>query len=304
VKEDQASITAYTVLQGVLFTATKPGFEALVEESTRKACRKVLSASAEGQKRLRQLDSTLFRTLAPMMEKAILPGITLHYVLRKRYIRDAAEKAIAEGFTQIVNLGAGFDTLTWELHSQYPDVNFIELDHPATSAQKQKILTDGASDNLHLLEVDFSKTDAKAALNEFTGFDARRNTFYICEGVLMYLDITDVERLFKGLKELTNTRTRFVFSCVAPMSSKETNCGWLLKLYLMIKSEPLNWEIEQQGVEAFVDAQGYQLTDLAGTDQLKARYLKGMNHGTLHRGEYLVQTDVIRDAAGESQDAH
>lgn len=298
-KEDQASITAYTVLQGVLFTATKPGFEALVAQSTRDACRKVLSASAEGQKRLRQLDSTLFRTLAPMMEKAVLPGITLHYVLRKRYIRDAAEKAIAEGFTQIVNLGAGFDTLTWELHSQFPGVNFIELDHPATSAQKQKILTAGAGENLHLLEVDFSKTDAKEALSNFSGFDASRDTFYICEGVLMYLDVSDVERLFKGLKELTSTHARFVFSCVAPMSSKETNCGWLLKLYLMIKSEPLNWEIEQQAVEAFVDAQGYQMTDLAGTDQLKERYLAGLKHGTLHRGEYLVQTDVIRKVSEE-----
>jgi len=302
VKEDQASITAYTVLQGVLFTATKPGFEALVDQSTREACRKVLSASAEGKKRLRQLDSPLFRTLAPLMEKAVLPGITLHYVLRKRYIRDAVEKAIAEGFTQVVNLGAGFDTLAWELHSRFPGVNFIEIDHPATSEQKQKILAADTGDNLHLLEVDFSKTDAKGALSNFSGFDASRSTFYICEGVLMYLKLPDVERLFKGMKELTNTCTRFVFSCVAPMSGKETNCGWLLRLYLMIKSEPLNWEIEQHAVEAFVDAQGYKLLDLAGTDQLKNRYLSSLRHGTLHRGEYLVQADLIR--AGELSDGY
>lgn len=291
-KEDQASITAYTVLQGVLFTASQEGLGQLVPEATREACRKVLSASQEGRKRLAQLESGLFRTLAPVMEKAMLPGITLHYVLRKRYIRDAVLKAIEDGYTQVVNLGAGFDTLTWELHQTHPEVNFIELDHPATSAQKQKILTDEQADNLHFLKVDFSKTDARTALSEYTGFDAERRTFFICEGVLMYLQQSDVERLFSGLMQLTAHPLRFVFTCVSPMSSPNSNCGWLLKLYLKVKSEPLNWEIEQADLPGFVAQQGYQLLDLSGTDQLKARYLSELKHGTLHRGEYLVLTEV------------
>ncbi|MBB1489055.1 class I SAM-dependent methyltransferase [Oceanospirillum sediminis] len=290
-KEDKASSTAYTVLQGILFSASKPEYQKLVSEETQKAGRQILSASAEGRKRLSQLNQGLFRFFAPYMEQAMMPGITLHYVLRKRYIRDAAEKAIADGYTQIVNLGAGFDTLAWELHNLHPDINFIELDHPATSAQKNKALSDQA-DNFHLLPVDFSQMDARQALESAPCFDATRRTFFICEGVLMYLSRPDIDRLFQGLKALCGAGTRMVFTSVVPMESKDSNSGWLLRWYLKFKSEPLNWMIEQKEQAGFVQSQGYQLVDLAGTDQLKSRYLQGIRHGVLHQGEYMVSVTI------------
>lgn len=294
-KDDQASATAYTVLQGVLFTASKPELKALVAPEMSAACEQILSASLEGQKRLQQLKSPIFRAMAPVIERLMMPGITLHYVLRKRYIRDAAERAIAEGATQIINLGAGFDTLAWELHTRYPQVNFIELDHPATGAQKKKALFDQSPDNFHLLAVDFSQTDARTALSSFAGFDASRKTFYICEGVLMYLDRADVDRLFAGLKQLTGAGSQFVYTCVVPMNSADNNCGALLKGYLKFKNEPLNWVIEQQAQADFVQQQGYQLNEIVNTDTLQTRYLKSIPHGILHRGEYLVSTTALAD---------
>lgn len=287
-KDDQASSTAYTVLQGILLSASKPAYQSLIPVEMQQACRKILSASEEGEKRLAQLESRFYKAFAPVMESALMPGITLHYVLRKRYIRDAVEAAIQDGFTQVVNLGAGFDTLAWQLHAQHPEVNFIELDHPATNAQKAKALFELSPENLHLLAVDFSETDAKQALEAFDGFDPNRRTFFICEGVLMYLDLPDVERLFSGLKQLTGGGTRFVFTCVVPMASADNNCGWLLRLYLKVKGEPLNWMIEQRDLPAFLQQQGYQLDDLAGTEQLRQRYLDNISHGVLHQGEFLV----------------
>jgi methyltransferase (TIGR00027 family) len=289
-KDDQASSTAYTVLQGVLFSASKPAYDSLVSHEQQTACQRILSASAEGQKRLKQLDSAAFRFMAPLLESAMMPGITLHYVLRKRFIRDAVEAAIADGYTQVVNLGAGFDTLAWELHSLHSKVNFIELDHPATNAQKSKALFDQSPNNFHLLAVDFSQTDAREALQSFPEFDADRKTFFICEGVLMYLGRPDIDRLFDGLKQLTGVGTRFVFTAVAPMDSVDSNTGWLLRLYLKFKAEPLNWALEQKDLAAFVQEQGYRLDDMAGTDQLRQRYLQGVDHGTLHHGEYLALT--------------
>mmetsp|Transcript_57497 Transcript_57497/g.85607 ORF Transcript_57497/g.85607 Transcript_57497/m.85607 type:complete len:356 (-) Transcript_57497:173-1240(-) len=37
---------------------------------------------------------------------------------------------------QVLIVAAGYDTLTWRLALEYPDVNFIELDHPATGRAK------------------------------------------------------------------------------------------------------------------------------------------------------------------------
>ena len=46
--------------------------------------------------------------------------------------------------------------------------------------------------------------------------------------------------------------------------------------------------IEQKDLPDFLQQQGYQLDDLAGTEQLKQRYLENIDHGVLHEGEYLV----------------
>ncbi len=287
-QQDMASATAYTVLQGLLLTANNPSYKDLVSADTKTACQQILSASTEGQKRLRQLDSRLFKLFAPLIEKILMPGITLHYALRKRFIEDATRQAITQGVTQVVNLGAGFDTLAWRLHAEHPQINFIELDHPATNEQKAKAFFSQSPKNFHLLAVDFSQTNARQALEAFPAFDADRPTLFICEGVLMYLNQSDVIDLFEGIRQLSGTGTRFVFTCVGPLENENNNTGRLLKLYLKFKNEPLNWSLTEDKLPNFLQDQRYELKDMAASDELRSRYLKDIQHGTLHRGEYLA----------------
>ncbi|MCF7764090.1 MAG: hypothetical protein K9N62_10490 [Verrucomicrobia bacterium] len=105
-KDDQASSTALTVQQGILFTAKNPALQSVVPHDMVEAAIQVLSCSQEGRDRLSQLESPVFRTLAPLMERLIAPGITLHYVIRKRYIEDAVHDAIQKnGVRQVISEG-------------------------------------------------------------------------------------------------------------------------------------------------------------------------------------------------------
>jgi len=287
-KQDKASSTAYTVLQGLLFNTKNPDYQHLITPEIETVGRQILAASAEGKKRLRQLDSKAYQFIAPLMQSLLMPGITLHYALRKQFIEDATRRAIEQGVTQVVNLGAGFDTLAWRLHKTHQQVNFIEIDHQATNRQKEKALFNQTPNNLHLLAVDFSETDTYTALHSFEHFDAQRPTLFICEGVLMYLDLVDIQRLFSALKQLTGSGTRFIFSCVEPMDSPLNNTGSLLKLYLKLKNEPLNWMLTHDKLKTFVAEQGYTLQDMALTEDLRQRYLQNVKQGTLHQGEYLA----------------
>ncbi|MER2492814.1 class I SAM-dependent methyltransferase [Catenovulum sediminis] len=291
-EQDKASSTAYTVLQGTLYTANKSQYASLVSEDVITACQQILQASEIGRARLKQLESKSYNLLASFAEKILMPGITLHYVLRKRYIEEVVREALTDGVTQVVNLGAGFDSLAWRLHKEYSEVNFIEIDHPATNAEKEKALFDTQPENLSLLAIDFSQTDTKGALSQFDRFDPSRPTIYICEGVLMYLKKQDVDLLFKNLKELTGTSTRIVFSALEPMSSANNNTGLLLRIYLKLVSEPLNWTISSTDISEFLDKQAFKLLEIADTPLLAEKSLKGIKHGTLHKGEYLVLARV------------
>jgi methyltransferase (TIGR00027 family) len=295
VKEEQASSTAFTVVQGILYTARRSDLRGLVDDEMVKACHKILAASQEGQRRLRQLNSFWFRGIAKLLERLTLPGITVHYVLRKKFIEDYVLESVAKGATQVINLGAGFDTLAYRLSQENPEVNFIEIDHPATHKVKVEALSgpDTPKDNLHFIPVDFAKQKLEDVLRESSAFDKDRSTVCIVEGVLMYLDISDVSHLFQALKELIHAPVRCVFTAVEPMSEHPKSFGPLLKLYLAMKGEPMNWTCLCRDMPAFVEEQGYTLGMVADADEFKKRYLSSDYKGFLHRGEYGVTLERL-----------
>jgi O-methyltransferase involved in polyketide biosynthesis len=88
----------------------------------------------------------LARALITRCERLLLPGVQLHYALRKRYLEDAARDALNAGVRQLVVFGAGFDTLALRLAGSFPDAEFFELDHPATQAIKTRALPAHAID--------------------------------------------------------------------------------------------------------------------------------------------------------------
>ncbi|MEE9345475.1 MAG: class I SAM-dependent methyltransferase [Methylococcales bacterium] len=294
-KDDQASSTAFTVLQGLLYTAKRPEYQHLVSEEVIKAAQAILSASESGQKRLQQLDSYWFLRLVPLLEWLMMPGITLHYALRKRVIEDVTLEALRNNIVQVVNLGAGFDTLAWRLHSQYSAVQFIEIDHPATNQLKEKALlqADNRAKNLHWVSVDFSRHSLKEALQGFSAFDEAKKTLFICEGVLMYLQQADVIQLLAEIRQLSGSETQCVFTCVESINSPKNNMGVLLKWYLNYKSEVLQWSIGAEFLAGFLHEQHYELLKISDSDMFKKNYLKSNVNPRLYQGEYIAVASIM-----------
>lgn len=289
-KEEHASSTAYTVIHGILHTAKNPKLAHLVDDETRRACEMILSASPEGQKRLAQLRHPLKSRLLPFLEWLLLPGITLNYVLRKKFIEENVLEAVHSGVTQVVNIGAGFDTLAWRLSGRFPNVTFIELDHPATSREKSKALAQKMLPNLHLLAVDLSQERLESVLGQSGSFDPKRKTLYICEGVLMYLHEEHVTALFDALRNLTGPGSIFVFSCMEP--SEKNNVRPLLYYYLKWKNERYNWYIREFELPDFLTKRRYRLKATANSETYKARYLQNDYGKTLHRGEFVAVAEA------------
>lgn len=294
-KDDQASSTAFTVLQGILYVAQSSPFSYLVDDEVVKVGKQILNGSEEGRKRLKQLQSPWFSMSVKFRELLILPGITLHYILRKRYVEEVARQALTDGITQVIMLGAGFDTLSWRLHQQHKQINFIEIDHPATQKVKVAALdkADDKGSNMHFLSVDFSRQDLQTALGEFAGFEAQRPTLFICEGVLMYLDEQDVSLLFKSIKNLSGSGTHFLYSTLEPKQSIKNTIPGLLYHHLKFIGEPINWDIDSHAMEDYLQKQQCQLKSMAGRDELVKSFVKDDVKLRLHSGEYFTHTQFI-----------
>jgi methyltransferase (TIGR00027 family) len=144
------------------------------------------------------------------------PGQLARMALRKRFMDDEIRAALAAGATQVLVVGAGYDTACMRLAAEFPDQLFVEIDHPATSASKRAgIESMGAVPaNLRLLAVDLGETTLVEALARLDqpAWDVEARTIVIAEGVLMYLAREDVVRFFAAVHELTGPGSRVAFT--------------------------------------------------------------------------------------------
>jgi methyltransferase (TIGR00027 family) len=109
--------------------------------------------------------------------------------IRTRFIDDALARAVAGGATQVVILGAGFDSHAYRCQELLAGVKVFEVDRPATQALKKERINDvlgGPPANLTYVPIDFQHEDLLEVLKRH-GYDPSRRTFFILEGVLMYL---------------------------------------------------------------------------------------------------------------------
>jgi methyltransferase (TIGR00027 family) len=114
-------------------------------------------------------------------------GMSDIMALRTAAIDEAVRKAIADGATQLVILGAGYDGRAWRL-SELAGVKVFEVDHPATQGDKRAHLAElpPAIGMVSFVPIDFERESLDSAL-ELAGHNRSLPTCWIWEGVVMYL---------------------------------------------------------------------------------------------------------------------
>jgi O-methyltransferase involved in polyketide biosynthesis len=136
-REDRPSSTAALIAAATVFLARDARVSDLVPSGAAEWCARCLEALST-LKTVETLSHPALRWAARLAERATVPGLLLHFMLRKRWIEEAVRSALAEGCEQVVVMGAGFDTLALRLSREFPRASFIEIDHPATQASKRR----------------------------------------------------------------------------------------------------------------------------------------------------------------------
>jgi methyltransferase (TIGR00027 family) len=108
---------------------------------------------------------------------------------RTRFIDEALRRAVENGAMQIVILGAGFDTRAYRLQELLRHCRVIEVDAAETQEYKKQRLqaaTVAAPANLTYARCDLACESLSEVLHT-AGYRAEEKTFFIWEGVCMYL---------------------------------------------------------------------------------------------------------------------
>jgi methyltransferase (TIGR00027 family) len=173
-----------------------------------------------------------------------IPGILLHYALRKKCITELARSALANAVAQVVVLGAGFDSLSSELRREFPTAQFWEIDHPATQRHKVRACSEIGIERVHFVAIDLSAAgiDRDALIN--SGFDPTKRTFWIAEGLLMYFPAETVSSLMRTLSTLSSPDSELAFTFMEKQGDGRIRFESQTKLvdsWLRRRGEPFLW---------------------------------------------------------------
>ena len=186
-QHEQASRTALLIAASLVLLHHDAKYSRLVSKTSADLCAYVLEKhSSQTRLFLKIVRQSWFRPIAKLVERITIPGILLHYALRKKCISELVRSALANGVAQVVILGAGFDPLSSELQREFPTALFWEIDHPATQRHKVRACSEIGIERVHFVAVDLSAAglDREALIG--SGFDPAKRTFWIAEGLLMY----------------------------------------------------------------------------------------------------------------------
>lgn len=198
---------------------------------------------------------------------------------------------------QVLVLAAGYDTLAMKLASEYPNIGFFELDHPATGNVKikslKRMIQNGCTtlgtevnpfpENLSYYHADLAKTSAQEALamspvikGAKATFQFRVPTIVVVEGLTMYLTEEQVCTIFNSISDTIGVEgscTVFNFfefdengRPVTPSMKKYPKFRpfSFIKNFTRASDEVLKWGIDPENLSDFFSDTNWDLVPIPG----------------------------------------
>jgi methyltransferase (TIGR00027 family) len=204
----------------------------------------------------------------------LAPGLTTLVLARHRYLDDALLAALP--VDQVVLLGAGYDTRFYRL--DLGSARRFEVDHPATGDRKADLIAKHRealpSVEVERVPVDFATQSLADRLRQ-AGFEAGRKTFWVWEGVTMYLPRAAVEASLHTMRALSGPGSRLALDFLAPPRGKglRARIRRVSPRLLRLLNEPIAFTASPEGATDLLAACGWRAIDQADADELARRYV-------------------------------
>lgn len=224
------------------------------------------------------------------------PGLAAYVLTRHRFIDDCLARSLAAGARQLVLLGAGYDSRAYRFAAALRGRPVFEVDFPATSRRKARLVARYAAELPHVdvrtVEIDFERDSLEERLRQ-AGFRKRARTFFVWEGVSMYLTRAAVKATLTNIRELSAPGSEvamdFWFQLDSP--SALASAYRMSANFLSLVGEPVTFGIHPEDVGGFFERLGYRVVDLADAAELERRYIG--DGRTVFPANYLLHAATL-----------
>ncbi|MGD9310217.1 MAG: SAM-dependent methyltransferase [Desulfosarcina sp.] len=204
---------------------------------------------------------------------------TNYYVnARTKHMDALLKQAATNGAVQVVNLGAGYDSRAYRFRRAMPHVRFFEIDLPAMVEEKKRRLRlalGQVPDYVAYVPIDFNTQTIPDELKR-AGYDSQRQTFFIWEGVTMYISAAAVDGTLQFIAA-SAPGSSVVFDYMpqgAVLGDFDTYPDIRrLSFWVSYRGEPFVFGIPEGQSRAYVRQRGLQVMSDLGPKDLEERYL-------------------------------
>lgn len=203
------------------------------------------------------------------------PGFMAIVLLRNRWYEEVLAEALRDGFSQVVLLGAGYDTTALRL--DLGAARLFEVDAPPTQeAKRQAIREHGLEPSAQVTYVpcDFERDSLVARLREH-GFDPALPSLIVWYGVSFFLSEDAVGHTISDVASLSAPGSRFLWDYLHRSVVDGTTQyvgAQRARAAVAKRGEPYTFGLTREGTEGLVQSHGFRTRDHVTIEDLGRRY--------------------------------
>jgi methyltransferase (TIGR00027 family) len=222
----------------------------------------------------------------PKEDHAFARAFRAFMAARSRFAEDELARAVGQGVTQYVVLGAGLDTFAYR--NPHAGLRVFEVDHPDTQAWKRKQLREAGitiPPSLTFVPIDFERQTLGDGLGQ-CGFNANAAAFFSWLGVTPYLTR---EACMSTLSFIANMPrgSGIVFDFAvdpALLNAGQRQALDALSQRVARYGEPFQLFFDPGKLQDELKQMGFHRTEFLQGKELNERYFKDRKDGLLVRG--------------------
>ncbi len=214
----------------------------------------------------------------------LAPGIYEYVLARTAFFDNVFRDALNNQISQIVLLGAGYDTRPYRFTNLNNSTRIFELEISPTQNRKKKCLVKAKIDipeNVTFVPIDFNKETLQNVL-EKAGYNKNENTLFVWEGVSYYLEPTSVDATLEFIKNYSPKESLIAFDYAVPLSDETIDNYYGAKEFASTwkkhhSNEPFKFAINEDEIELFLGKRGLGVVDYLDNEQIEKTFLSKEN---------------------------
>jgi methyltransferase (TIGR00027 family) len=250
------------------------------------------------------LSGALDQDYAELSQRLEIFELVMLMLIRTKCIDEFFQRALTEGIEQFVILGAGFDSRAYRFSDQLKNRRVIELDFPTTQEWKKrrvKSVLGSLPDHVTYAPIDFIR-DSIGDVLAAAGHDRSKPTFYLSEGLCMYLAESVVRVTLQALAASSAAGSELVIEYVSAMSIKFVQQYPIGPIKSAVKwGEPWVFGVPDDGDAEFFSEVGLKLIERVSLNSIEVARRYALRASGMFYGAHLMEAFKARGQQMASQ---